>query len=177
MKSFFSLLLTLALTLTACTEDQRQFAIDSAQVSAALVTLDNQFDQALTRIDRKVFTTAELEKLDKAVEDLKQLRQGLKGLVKENGGLGLLLMNADYAGRLFALGKQAYLEAKAVIVPHIGELPLAEQLLLNDMDLAAQRLDGAMASITTAPDGTDITPYVRDALLIARSVAELAAAL
>jgi hypothetical protein len=34
-----------------------------------------------------------------------------------------------------------------------------------------------MVSIAMAPDGADITLHIRDALVIARSVAELAAAL
>jgi hypothetical protein len=177
MKSFLFLIVVWALFLTGCTEQQRQFAIDSATVSASLVTLDHQFEHALAKIDRSVFSEEELVTLDKAVGDLQQLRQELKGLVKERGGVGMLLMDMQHASRLFAMGKQAYLDAKAVIVPHLTELTLADQLLLSDMERAAKRLDAAMVSITMAPEGTDITPYIRDALVIARSVAELAAAL
>jgi len=177
MKYALTLILAAAILLAACTEDQRRFAIDAAQVSLSLATINTQFDLAVANVDRSVFSAEEQARLDAAIGALRALQTSLKTLITQRGGVGQLLLNVDETGRLFAQGKQAYLDAKAVIVPHLKDLPLEDQRMLSEMDRSAKRIDQALQAITTAPDGTDITPYVHDALLIAKGVATLAAAL
>lgn len=171
------ILLAAAILLTACNTDQRKLALDAAQVSAALLTVNSQFDLAVAQIDRSIFTAAELARLDQSIDDLRQLQVSLRTLITQHGGVGQLLLNVAQASAYFETGKRAYLDGKAVIIPHLRELSLSDQQLLGDMDRSARRIDTALQSLTTATDGTDITPYVRDALLIAHGVATLAAGL
>jgi hypothetical protein len=49
--------------------------------------------------------------------------------------------------------------------------------LLTSLDTQARRLDAVMRRLTNAPDGTDVTGAVRDALAVAATAAKLLGAL
>jgi prefoldin subunit 5 len=174
MKNLLPMILLIFSTslFVACTPEQRQFALDTVSVSAALVQLDAQY-AAARDFDLVQFDATEQARLRNAMADIDELRETLQQMLSNGGGVAALLVDADRAAHLLAHARTAYRTAADVVSVHFDDLSPGKQAQLKALDANARRLSGLLDSLTTTPDGTDITGLVRDALTLAAAVASV----
>jgi len=167
------LIALIALALTAC--DPKQYAMSTAAVSASLVQLDQRYTAVQLLIDGNMrkFTKRDQARLRKIGANIDDLRHTAHALITDSGGVAHALVSADKIRTLFAIARSTYGEAKSIIHKRINKFTVEDQITLHEFDTIAVRLNDNLQKVLTAPDGTDITPQISDALSIASTAAKL----
>lgn len=172
-----------ALALSGC---NREFVINTAQVSAGVALLDVQFDGVTQTVSRLDFSPVERAKLEMAHQQLDELRSVAHELVLSSGGLPEAIVKIDQVRRLADAGRSAYSTAREVICPNaaddlltpgtcprLAQLSGPEQERLVAFDLHARHTNDSLQQLLDSPEGTNITQTISDVLTVGAAAARI----
>lgn len=179
MKRFMMLFIApviLLVALAGC--DGKQFTVDVASLSVSLVSLDRQHEQARAALTdmADVLTKEEHMTLVGVDARITLLRQSVRSLIDDAGGLAKAVVQIDQMTWLYHQARDAYRDARQIICPDAGavlsvsscprmaDLSPDEQLALLAFDRQAQRAREALERIIAQPQDSDATRVITQAL-------------
>ena len=175
MKTVYALLLIIfLLPLTGC-QNTKEYAVDVAAVTSSLLRMDVQYDALSDYVTNKLPNVSgpERQQLSQLNTDLMQLREGVRSLVKESGGIGQALVKVEQVRQLYNSARFSYLQARKIVTSKSGSIDGFMLSRLRSFDAQAVRLDQVIQKILNSPGQSDITQAVTDALTIGAAAAKL----
>ncbi|HFE31908.1 MAG TPA: hypothetical protein ENJ17_01205 [Gammaproteobacteria bacterium] len=184
----FCFLLVIALALGGCKEAST-YAVNVPVVAANLVLLDQEIDSARDTVASRMdqFTPEEQASLRSADQEIQALRESVKRLVDENGGVARALVNADEVRMLVKSARNAYRDVRMAICPDVSpsvvltstnckrlaEMPPLDRMTLTGFDAKVQRTKAALSVILSAGEGADVTQAIVDTISIGAAAARV----
>lgn len=184
MKRLF-LVMAVLVMLVGC---GKQWAINSAELSVALISLDDQYELTSQVFAENMdsFGEAEQAQLRHADATFLQLRDSVKALVVEAGGVPQILVNAEQVRVLYDQARQSYSMVRAVVCPAIvqdigltiynckrlQQLPEIERNQILQFDANALQAHRALEAMLS-DENADITQVVSDVVTIGATAARL----
>lgn len=154
-----------------------EWGISTAMVLPDLVRLGNEWGQveAAVATPEGDYTQAEINQIDADVDQIAMLVANTTGVIGAGDDPMVWINRAAALGYVDA-SLAAWQSLRGIVGGHLAEMSAERRALVSGWIALGDRLAGNLERMRDVPGGEAVSGYVRDAIALARTAAEIAAA-